>query len=89
MHVRVSAGDAEYFDAAMRAPLLSGSPRKPAAASSRRQRRGAAGSDQLQRPRRHRRRRARAVGHADLFLLLMLALIARRVGLSGATRGLA
>ncbi len=43
----------------------SASPKRPAAASSRRRGVGAAGGDQLQRPRRDRRRRARPVGHAD------------------------
>ena len=82
MHVRVSAGDAEYFDAAMRAPLLKriaeetgGRFFTPANGVV------AARSDQLQRPRRHRRRRARAVGHAGAAASPLIGLVGARVGL--------
>ena len=81
MHVRASAGDSEYFDAAMRAPLLKriaeetgGRFFTPANAV------GAARGDQLQRPRRHRRRRARAVGHAGRCCSLLIGLIGAEWG---------
>ncbi len=66
VHVRASAGDAEYFDAAMRGSLLrriaedtGGRFFTPSNAAL------AAGSRHLHRPRRDRRRRARPLGHAD------------------------
>ncbi len=67
VNLRVAPSDAEYFDAAMRAPLLRASAGRDrragssAPADTARPR----GRDQLQRPGRHGRRRARAVGHAD------------------------
>ena len=65
MHVRVSAGDAEYFDAAMRAPLLKRIAEETGGRFFTPGERGvAARSDQLQRPRRHRRGRAGSLGHA-------------------------
>ena len=65
MHLRVSAGDGEYYDAAMRATLLKRIAEETGGALLHaRQRRLAAGGHQLQRPRRHGRRRTRTVGHA-------------------------
>ena len=63
MHSRASAGDSEYFDAAMRSPLL----KRMAEETGGRfftpaERRRAARSDQLQRPRRDRRRRSATCG---------------------------
>ena len=65
-YLRVAPSDAEYFDAAMRAPLLRRIAEETegrffrAADTTRPRRR-----DHLQRQGRHGRRRARAVGHAD------------------------
>ena len=64
-HVRAAPDDAEYFDAAMHAPLLQADragDRRPLLHG--RQRRVAARGPEVFRPRRHRGRRARAVAHA-------------------------
>ena len=64
--VRVAPSDAEYFDAAMRAPLLRALADETDGRFFRRQGRVAARRrDHLQRQGHHGRRRARAVGHAD------------------------